>query len=83
MAAEGTKAAADSESDVSDSEFEKYAPVSKAADAAQTIDSGKDKASASPAAKTVVTVEQVLDAVVENDGSFLARATALLASNSA
>lgn len=83
MAAEGTKAAAESESDVSDSEFKKHEPVTKTADAAMTIDAGKDKDSASPAAKTVVTVEQVLDAVVENDGSFLARATALLASYSA
>jgi hypothetical protein len=82
MAAEGTKAAADSESDVSDSEFKKYEPVSsKAAAAAEATDTTKDLAAST--AKTVVTVEQVLDAVVENDGSFLARATALLASNSA
>ena len=81
MAAEGTKAAEDSESHVSDSEFKKYEPASKAAAAAEVTDATKDLAAST--AKTVITVEEVLDAVVENDGSFLARAKALLASNSA
>jgi hypothetical protein len=85
MAAGASKAAAaPDDSDVSDSEF-KYESVATqaAATAAQTAEAktATQAALAATVAVDGVTVDQVLQAVVDNDGSFFARATALLASH--